>query len=127
MSIKDKRHPELVNLAVELAIDAHRGQTDKGGYSYILHPIAVADRCMDDYEKIVAILHDVVEDTEVLLEDLEAAGFPAEIVEAVEALTKLDGEDYLTDYIPRVKANAIARQVKIRDIEHNTNHHQINH
>ena len=98
---------------------AHAGQVDRGGADYYLHPFAVAEMCKTEEEKIVALLHDVVEDTAVTLEDLTGFGFSPEIIEAIDALTHAPNEDYC-DYIARVKKNKLAAVVKINDLIHNS-------
>ncbi len=97
----------------------HEGQTDKCGEPYYLHPFAVADMLTDETEKTVAYLHDVVEDTDTSLTELEQLGFSREVVDAVDAITRRAGEDYF-DYIRRIKENKIARAVKLADLAHNT-------
>ncbi len=110
-------HPYLVSTARSLAAIAHRGQTDRAGVDYIGHPSYVAGLVETDEEKAVAWLHDVLEDTDTGAETL-AANFPARIVKAVVAITKTKGEDYDT-YLARVKANPLARAVKLADLTHN--------
>ena len=105
--------------AFRIALKAHRGQKDKGGKAYIFHPLHVAALSKGRKAKIVALLHDVVEDSEITLDDLRKSGFDAEIVAAVAAITKIKGEAY-ADYLARVKSNEIARIVKIADLTHNS-------
>ena len=100
--------------AIELAAKAHAGQIDKAGQPYILHPIRVMLRVSDAEARIAAILHDVVEDSEITLQDLRNEGFSESVVEAVAALTKLEGESRV-DAASRAAANAIAREVKLAD------------
>lgn len=107
---------DKINKALEIAINAHNGQVDKGGHDYIYHPITVALHCDTENEIVVALLHDVVEDTDVTIEGLQCFG--AEIVEAVNAITKKENQS-LNEYLNCVKANEIARKVKIQDIMHN--------
>jgi len=113
---------ELVAAAYELALRAHRGQRDLQGVDYIAHPYRVAQRVFlgggSAVHGAVAYLHDVVEDTEVTLEQL-AELFPPEVVDAVDAITHRPTEP-LVDYWARVRANDIARFVKHRDIEDNS-------
>lgn len=109
---------ELLEKAIAIAVDAHRGQKDRYGAAYILHPIRVMNRVDTLPEKTVAILHDVVEDTDWTFEDLKQEGFPEKIVEAVRCLTKKEGEDY-DDFVSRSAKNAIARCVKLGDLEDN--------
>ena len=110
----------LYRRAEEIAIRAHAGQLDKGGNPYINHPLAVAAGVQGYELKIVALLHDVLEDSSVTAQDLLAEGFPPELVEAICVLTH-NKEDEMSyrDYIFSVKKNPIARAVKISDIMHN--------
>ena len=108
----------LLEKTLVIATKAHEGQKDKAGSPYILHPIRVSNRCLTDKEKIVALLHDVIEDTNVSASDLLASGFPRNIVEAVLSVTRNEGESY-EDFVIRAKQNPIGRQVKIHDLEDN--------
>ena len=110
---------DMVLRALEIAAAAHSGQVDKSGVAYILHPITVAGLVETPEEKTVAYLHDVVEDTAVTLEDLRKEGFPDVIVEAVDAMTRRDGEQR-DAYLKRVKNDPIARKVKLADLTHNS-------
>lgn len=109
----------LIAKALDLAAKAHAGQTDKGGNPYLQHPIFVANQMATETEIIVALLHDVCEDSPTTLVDLEKAGFPSEVLAAVQAITKVAGEDYSV-YLDRVKANPVATKVKLADIAHNS-------
>ena len=109
---------ELLRKAVQLAKDAHANQIDKGGHPYIDHPMAIADRLDTEEEKIVALLHDTVEDTYLTLEMIANLGFCDYIVHAIDCLTRRSSEDYQA-YIRRIKGNSLARTVKVADIEHN--------
>ena len=104
--------------AIQVARQAHEGQLDKSGRPYIAHPLRVMGAVRDPHERMTAVLHDVVEDTGVTLEDLTAAGCPAEVVDAVAAISKKPGED-ADAYLARVAANPIALAVKRADIEDN--------
>ncbi|WP_371374400.1 HD domain-containing protein [Sporomusa aerivorans] len=108
----------IVQVALKLATIAHSGQIDKGGKPYILHPISVAKIVETEEEKTVALLHDVLEDTPVTLEELRENGLPESVVVAIDVLTKRPGVEY-GDYIQRVKRNPIALTVKIADMTHN--------
>ncbi|TFD25504.1 bifunctional (p)ppGpp synthetase/guanosine-3',5'-bis(diphosphate) 3'-pyrophosphohydrolase [Cryobacterium lyxosi] len=110
--------PSQLHDAITLARTAHAGQVDKLGVAYIYHPLAVMQRVSGTDAKIVAVLHDVVEDTEVTLDDLRSRGFSKDIVEAVDAVTKVKGEP-LDESMARVKANPLALIVKKADISHN--------
>jgi guanosine-3',5'-bis(diphosphate) 3'-pyrophosphohydrolase len=105
--------------AIEIAAKAHLGQTDKGGEPYILHPIRVMLRMATLEERIVAVLHDVVEDSEWTLEALAKEGFALSVLTALEALTKLPGEDRITA-AHRAAANPLARAVKLADNAENS-------
>lgn len=111
-------YEKLWKMAKNLAIEKHEGQVDKCGKAYILHPRYVSSKFDILDFKIVAILHDIVEDTDVTLEQLTKMGFPRKIVLAIDAITKNENEKYF-EYIERVKLNAIARKVKIEDLKHN--------
>jgi guanosine-3',5'-bis(diphosphate) 3'-pyrophosphohydrolase len=100
--------------AIEIAAHAHAGQTDKAGEPYILHPLRVMLRVSTSDERIVAVLHDVVEDTTVSLQTLISEGFSSAVISAVEALTKRPGESRLKA-AERASANVIAREVKLAD------------
>ncbi len=104
--------------AILLAVQAHQGQVDKADNPYILHPLRMMTRMRTEPEMMAAVLHDVVEDTDWTFEQLREKGFPEEVLVAVECLTKREGEDYMA-FVERAKANRIARQVKIADIEDN--------
>lgn len=100
--------------AIIVAASAHAGQVDKGGEPYILHPLRVMLRLQSEHERMAAVLHDVVEDTKVTLENLRTTGFPEEVVAAVECLTKRPGESRV-DAARRAAADPIARVVKLAD------------
>ena len=106
--------------AIEIACHAHEGQLDKAGMPYIFHPIQVMNRVSSDHEKMAAVLHDVVEDTAVTIENLEREGFPSEVLEAIDALTKRPGETRLQAAL-RAAAHPIARAVKLADNAENMN------
>lgn len=106
--------------AIEIAAKNHTGQKDKGGEPYILHPLRVMMGVRGENEKIAAVLHDVVEDTSITLDDLRREGFADAIVRAVDALTKRPGETRL-DAGRRAAADPIARKVKLSDLADNMN------
>ena len=109
----------LEELAFEIAKTAHAGQTDKAGLDYILHPLQVAAEVTTDEEKAVALLHDIIEDTDVTASELLAKGLPDNVVEAVEALTKKHNQNYAA-YLAGVKKNRLATAVKLADLKHNS-------
>ena len=108
----------LLALAIETAEKFHYGQTDKGGKPYINHPTAVAASLTNTEHKIVAYLHDIVEDTPVTLEDLLDIGFTYRIVNSIRLLTKNKELTY-QEYQRRIRFDTTARAVKIADLKHN--------
>lgn len=109
---------ELLERAIGLAVAAHKGQKDRYGAPYILHPLRVMSRVETAAEKTVAVLHDVVEDTDWTLDKLRREGFPEEIIVALDCVTKREGEPY-EDFVGRSGANPLARSVKLADLEDN--------
>ena len=114
------RRKKILHLgrAIELAKQNHKGQTDRTGKPYIEHPLRVMNQMKSEKEKIVAVLHDIVEDTDISLNDLKNEGFSEEVVSAVECLTKQDGENYDL-YIERISFNPLAVKIKLADLEDN--------
>lgn len=106
--------------AISVAARAHKGQKDKAGTPYLLHPLRMMLRMDSETAMMAAVLHDVVEDTDWTLERLRDAGFAEEVVEAIDCLTHREGESY-EEFVGRVRANPIARQVKVADLEDNMN------
>ncbi len=106
--------------AILIAAQAHLGQLDKAGAPYILHPLRMMMRMESEVAMIAAALHDVVEDSDWTLERLRGEGFSEEVLKAVDCLTSREGESY-DEFISRVRGSAIARQVKIADLEDNMN------
>lgn len=104
--------------AIALAVEVHRGGKDKSGQPYILHPLRVMFRCETEIEKIVAVLHDVVEDTDHTFDDLRNLGYAEEVIAALDCVTKREGESY-DQFVERAASNPVARKVKIADIEEN--------
>ncbi len=105
--------------AIEIAKQAHVGQIDKGGADYIGHPLRVMEMCDTEEEKIVGVLHDVVEDSDWTFEMLEAEGFTSEVIEALKCVTKLSKDEDYYAFIERVMANELARQIKLYDLKDN--------
>ncbi|MDU7496736.1 HD domain-containing protein [Sneathia sanguinegens] len=106
-------------LALKIATEAHKGQVDKAGVPYINHPLTVASLVDTEEEKIVALLHDTIEDTNITEQDLLNYGFSNKIVEAVKLLTHNKNVPYM-DYVAKIKDNELARKVKIADLTHNS-------
>jgi (p)ppGpp synthase/HD superfamily hydrolase len=111
---------QLFEKAIMIATKAHAGQKDKAGAPYLLHVLRVMLSVEKINEKIVALLHDVVEDSEVTFEELANKGFPKKILKAVELLTKTENKPY-EDYIQEIKKNELARVVKLADLKDNMN------
>ena len=107
-----------IEIAIEIATEAHRGQRDKAGNDYIGHPMRVMAAGTTPEEKIVGVLHDVVEDSDWTLEELAAEGFAPEIIEALRCLTHAEEEPY-DRYIARIKGNPLAVAVKLNDLTDN--------
>ena len=118
--IKNETKTATLEDAIAIAAQAHKGQTDKAGASYILHPLRLMMQMKSEEAMIAAVLHDVVEDSNWTLGELREKGFSEAVLEAIECLTKRDGERY-ENFIERAGKNAIARQVKIADLEDNMN------
>ncbi|VVQ14003.1 HD domain-containing protein [Pseudomonas fluorescens] len=110
---------QTLERAIAIAATAHAGQVDKGGAPYILHPLKVMLRMTTLEQRIVAVLHDVVEDCGISLDDLRKEGFSEEILSAIESVTKVPGESY-EDFVDRAAQNPIGRVVKLADLEENS-------
>lgn len=108
----------MLERAIALAVRAHAGQTDLLGMPYVLHPLRVMLRMDDLTAMTAAVLHDVLEDSDLELEDLRAHRFPEEVLSAVDALTRRSGEDY-EEYIRRAGSHPLARRIKIADLTDN--------
>lgn len=106
--------------AMQIAFDAHKNQVDKGKVPYVFHPFTVADKMEDELTCAAALLHDVIEDTDITADMLFEMGVPSDVLELVKTLTRGKGEDYF-DYIERIRKNPHATKVKIADLMHNSN------
>jgi len=109
----------MLERAIEIAVEAHEGQIDKGGSPYILHPLRVMMSVDGELEKIVAVLHDVVEDSNWTFEALLAEGFSIEVIEALKSVTKESEDEDYDLFIQRAMQNPIGRKVKIADLRDN--------
>ena len=109
---------KLTRKAMIIAYNAHQNQFDKANIPYIYHPIHIAEQMDTELECIVALLHDVVEDTDITLNDLEKE-FPQEVIDLLKILTHDKKIDYI-EYIKKVKTNPIATKIKIADLKHNS-------
>jgi len=112
--------------AIALAAKAHEGQKDKAGQPYILHPLRLMLKMRSEKERMAAVLHDVVEDTDWTLDRLREEGYPEAVVQAVDCLTRRETESY-EEFLARVKTSEIARRVKIADLEDNLDMSRIAH
>ena len=112
-------YTELTKKAMKIAYDAHHGQLDQGGLPYVFHPWHLAEQMDDEISTIAALLHDVVEDTDWTLEQLEAEGFPPESMEALGLLTHPEGQPYM-EYVAGLRHNSVAVKVKLADLRHNS-------
>jgi (p)ppGpp synthase/HD superfamily hydrolase len=108
-----------LNRAIEIATKAHEGDTDKYGSPYINHVTRVMNMGQDDNEKIVGVLHDVIEDTDWTFEDLEKEGFSKEVIGALRCVTKTSEDEDYSEFIDRVKINPLAVKVKLNDLRDN--------
>jgi hypothetical protein len=114
----------MLEKAIAIAVEAHRGQLDKAGKPYILHPLRVMLCGKNETEQILGVLHDVVEDTPITLDMLQTEGFLPELLAALQCITKQEGEEY-EHFMQRVLTNPLATQVKLYDMEDNLNRDRI--
>lgn len=104
--------------AIALAVKAHTGQVDKAGQVYILHPLRVMFAVKGETARMVAVLHDVVEDSDTTFDDLREMGYSDDVISALDCVTRRNDETYM-EFVQRAEVNPIARQVKLADIEDN--------
>ncbi len=119
-------YTDLTKRALKLCFAAHRDQTDKSGLPYVFHPFHLAEQMPDELTTVVALLHDVVEDTPYTLEDLARLGFPQKVLSTLARLTHDPSVPYL-DYVAALKKDPIARQVKLADLRHNSDLTRLDH
>lgn len=105
--------------AIKLCFEAHRNQTDKSGLPYVFHPFHVAEQMPDEETTIVALLHDVIEDTAYTIDDLRKMGFSEEVLDALDLMTHDKNVPYM-EYVAKISENEIARTVKLADLRHNS-------
>ncbi|MBR2192651.1 MAG: GTP pyrophosphokinase [Bacteroidaceae bacterium] len=110
--------PEIYFHALKISKEAHKGQKDKAGEDYSHHPVRVAEKCQSISAKVVALLHDTIEDTEVTEETLQKEGFSQEIINGILSVTKREGESY-EEFVRRAAENPLGREVKKADLEDN--------
>ncbi|HIT96638.1 MAG TPA: GTP pyrophosphokinase [Candidatus Aphodousia faecavium] len=122
MAQEEAKLPEFVKsqyeLALKIATEAHKGQKDKGGANYILHPLKVAELCPHDICKVIALLHDVIEDCGLTTTELDEKGIYPIIHGRVKLLTRQEGQTY-QEYLEAIAEDPYAREVKIADLTHN--------
>lgn len=111
-------YTEMTKKAMRLMFEKHKDQYDKSGIPYVFHPFHVAEQMDDENTTIVALLHDIVEDTDTTFEDLKELGFSDEVIDALRLMTHDKNIDYY-EYVENISKNPIARKVKIKDLEHN--------
>ena len=112
-------YTELTKKAMRIAYEAHAGQLDKCGVPYVFHPLHVAEGMTNEKSCCAALLHDVMEDTDITAEQLREMGIPIDVMFALQLLTHAPDVDYF-DYVRNLKHNAIAREVKLGDLAHNS-------
>ena len=112
-------YTDLTKKAIKIMFEAHKDQRDKSGLPYVFHPWHVAESMDDEASTCVALLHDIVEDTDMTFDDLAAEGFGDEIINALRYLTKPDDQDYM-EYVKHVAENPLAVKVKLSDLRHNS-------
>ena len=118
-------YTETTKKALKLCFDAHKDQIDKSGLPYVFHPFHLAEQMIDEDTTVVALLHDVVEDTEYTIEDLKNMGFNQKVIEAISLMTHDEKIPY-EEYVLKLKENSIARTVKIADLKHNSDLTRLN-
>jgi (p)ppGpp synthase/HD superfamily hydrolase len=110
----------LLEQALALALEIHAGQTDKGGRPYILHPLTLMMQMDTDDERITAVLHDTIEDSDMTINQLQQKlNLPNHIAEAIDLLSHDKNEMDYDSYIERLRSNPLARKVKLADLRHN--------
>ena len=112
-------YTDMTKKAMKVMFKAHKDQVDKSGIPYVFHPFHLAESMEDEISCTVALLHDVVEDTELTLKDLSSMGFPSAVTDALMLLTHEDHIPYM-DYVAKIKENPIAVKVKLADLKHNS-------
>lgn len=105
--------------ALKLCFEAHKNQVDKSGMPYVFHPFHLAEQMEDEKTTIVALLHDVIEDTNYAFDDLIRLGFDDDVIEALKLMTHDDDVPYM-EYVAKIKDNPVAKAVKLADLQHNS-------
>ncbi len=118
-------YTDMTKKALQLSFLAHKDQTDKSGMPYVFHPFHLAEQMPDEDTTIVALLHDVIEDTHYTMDDLRAMGFNEQVLDALALMTHDKRIPYM-DYVAKIKGNKIARTVKLADLKHNSDLSRLN-
>ena len=118
-------YTEKTKQAMKLCFQAHEGQTDKSGLPYAHHPLHLAEQMDDEAGTIVALLHDVVEDTDYTLKDIKAMDFGDDVMKALELLTHDESVPYM-EYVRAISSDPLATKVKLADLEHNSDLSRLN-
>lgn len=109
----------MTKMAMKLCFETHKNQLDKTGLPYVFHPFHLAEQMDDEISTVCALLHDVVEDSDITFEDLAKMGFSGEIIDVLKLLTHAEEVTYM-DYVREIKKNPTATKVKIADLKHNS-------
>lgn len=109
----------MTKKALKLCFEAHKEQIDKSNMPYVFHPFHLAEQMTDENTTIVALLHDVIEDTDYTLEDLRSFGFSEDVLSAISLMTHEENVPYM-EYVAKIKKNPIAKAVKLADLRHNS-------
>lgn len=116
----------MTKIALKLCFAAHKDQMDKSDMPYVFHPFHLAEQMQDEETTIVALLHDVVEDTDYTIEDLRQMGFSERVLSAIALMTHAPEVPYM-DYVAKIKTNPIAKTVKLADLRHNSDLSRLDH
>ena len=112
-------YTDLTKKALKLCFEKHKEQVDKTGMPYVFHPFHLAEQMDDETSTVCALLHDVVEDSDITFENLLDMGFPKEVINVLKLLTHEDSVPYM-DYVSKISTNSVAKKVKIADLTHNS-------
>lgn len=118
-------YTEQTKKALKLCFEAHKNQVDKSGMPYAFHPFHLAEQMTDEKTTVVALLHDVIEDTDYTFDDLREIGFEKDVIDALGLLTHNNDTPYM-EYVAKIKTNPIARAVKLADLQHNSDLSRLN-
>lgn len=111
-------YTKLTKTALKICFNAHKEQVDKSGIPYVFHPFHIAEQMTDEYSTAAALLHDVIEDSNITFDELKIYGIPDNVIDAIKLLTYNNNMPYL-EYIKKIKDNQTAKEVKLADLKHN--------